>query len=90
MYKMNFRFVLSCLVILFCSLCLIGCAISPAPISDISGNFEFAKLLEEIRQKEKLPAIAASVIIDGDIYAKHLSVLENTEQTIGWRSKINF
>lgn len=67
---MKFRFVLSYLIILFCSLCLIGCAISPAPINDISGNFEFAKLLEEIRQKEKLPAIAASVIIDGDIYAK--------------------
>lgn len=49
---------------------LIGCAISPAPISGKSGDYDFAGLLEEIRQKEKLPAIAASVIIDGDIYAK--------------------
>ena len=70
MYKIKNRFVFSCLVLLFCSICLIGCATSPAPISDKSGNFEFAKLLEEIRQKEKLPAIAASVIIDGDIYSK--------------------
>jgi len=70
MYKILFKFVLSFLVSSFLLMHLIGCAISPAPISDKSGDYEFAELLEEIRQKEKLPAIAASVIIDGDIYVK--------------------
>ena len=70
MYKILFKSVLYFLVSLFLSLYLIGCAISPAPIGDKSGDYEFAKLIEELRQKEKLPAIAASVIIDGNIYVK--------------------
>jgi CubicO group peptidase (beta-lactamase class C family) len=70
MNKTLFRHVLSFLVSLFLLLHLVGCAITPAPISDKSGDYEFAGLLEEIRQKEKLPAIAASVIIDGNIYVK--------------------
>ena len=56
--------------LLLCLLNLVGCATAPAPINIKSGNSEFARLLETIRQKENLPAIAASVIIDGDIYAK--------------------
>ena len=56
--------------LLLCLLYLVGCATAPAPINIKSGNSEFARLLETIRQKENLPAIAASVIIDGDIYAK--------------------
>jgi CubicO group peptidase (beta-lactamase class C family) len=66
----SFRFVFSCLVFVLSSILLAGCAISPAPISDNSGNYELAILLEDIRQKEKLPAIASAIIIDGDIYAK--------------------
>ena len=68
--KIKLRFVLSFLVSSFLLMHLTGCAITPAPISDKSGDYEFAQLLEKIRQKEKLPAIAGSVIIDGDIYAK--------------------
>ena len=70
MYKAKKRFVLFYLGLSFCWICLLGCAITPAPITEKSGDSDFAQLLETIRQKEKLPAIAASVIIDGDIYAK--------------------
>ena len=70
MYRLLLRLALSFIVLSLLLVHLIGCAISPAPISDKSGDFEFAELLEEIRQKEKLPAIAASVIIKGDIYVK--------------------
>jgi CubicO group peptidase (beta-lactamase class C family) len=70
MYKIKKRFARTYLGLLFCWLCLIGCATSPAPITDKSGDSDFAQILESIRQKENLPAIAASVIIDGDIYVK--------------------
>jgi len=70
MHKVFFRFAFTFLVSSLLLMHIIGCAIYPAPISDKSGNYEFAKLLEEIRQKEDLPAIAASVIIDGKIIAK--------------------
>jgi CubicO group peptidase (beta-lactamase class C family) len=64
------KFALACLGLLICWLYFLGCAITPAPITEKSGDHDLAQLLEKIRQKEKLPAIAASVIIDGDIYAK--------------------
>ena len=70
MYKIKKRFARTYLGLLFCWLCLIGCATSPAPITDKSGDSDFAQILESIRQNENLPAIAASVIIDGDIYVK--------------------
>ena len=70
MYKINKWFAHTILGILFCLLCLLGCATTPAPITDKSGDSDFALLLEAIRQKEKLPAIAGSVIIDGNIYVK--------------------
>lgn len=70
MHKIKKRFVLTYLGLLFCWVFFLGCATAPAPISEKSGSPDFAKLLETIRQREKLPAIAASVIIDGDIYAK--------------------
>ena len=70
MIKILFRHFLCFLVSLYFILHLVGCAITPAPISDKSGDYEFAEILEEIRQKDKLPAIAASVIINGDIYVK--------------------
>ncbi len=46
-----------------------GCAAAPAPIFDHSGNADLAELLESIRVKEKVPAIAAAVIINGNIHA---------------------
>ena len=56
------------LVILYL-LSFLGCASSPAPIMDQSGDSDLAKLLESIRVKERLPALAAAVILDGKIYA---------------------
>jgi CubicO group peptidase (beta-lactamase class C family) len=70
MHKTKKRSVLTYLVLLFCWLYLLGCATAPAPITDNSGDSDFAQLLEAIRQKENLPAMAASVIIDGHIYTK--------------------
>ena len=69
MYKTQKRFVLVYLGLLFCWICFLGCAATSAPVTDKSGDSDFAQLLETIRQKEKLPALAASVIINGNIYA---------------------
>lgn len=49
--------------------CLYGCAATPAPIFESSGDSNLAELLESIRIEQRLPALAAAVIIDGDIYA---------------------
>lgn len=49
--------------------CLLGCAATPAPIFKRSGDADLAELLESIRIKEKLPAIAAAIIINGKIHA---------------------
>lgn len=49
--------------------CLYGCATAPASILASSGDSNLAELLESIRVEERLPALAAAVIIDGDIYA---------------------
>ena len=70
MHKIKKRFALIYLLLFFFWLYFLGCATSPAPITDKSGDFDFAQILETMRQKEKLPAIAGSVIIDGDIYAQ--------------------
>ena len=70
MHKIKKKIALTCLGLLICWLSFLGCAITPAPITEKSGDYDFAQLLENIRQEEKLPAIAASVIIDGDIHAK--------------------
>ena len=50
-------------------LCLLGCATAPAPILDQSGGADFAALLDSIRVKERLPALAAAVIVGGKIHA---------------------
>ena len=50
-------------------LCLYGCATAPAPIFASSGDSNLAELLESARAEERLPALAAAVIINGDIYA---------------------
>ena len=70
MHKIKKKFALACLGLIICWLCFLGCAIAPAPITEKSGDHDFARLLETIRQEENLPALAASVIIDGKIYAK--------------------
>jgi len=46
-----------------------GCATAPAPITERSGDTDFAKLLESVRVKEGLPALSAAVVIDREIYA---------------------
>lgn len=56
-------------------LCLFGCATTsapdaaPAPVTQHSGDADFAKLLESIRVEEGLLALAAAIIIDGKIHS---------------------
>ena len=69
MYITKKRFVLISLGLLFCWICFIGCATAPAPISTRSGDADLAGILESVRVKERLPALAAAIIIDGKIYA---------------------
>ena len=69
MKKIILRFVPSFLVSLFLSASLIGCATAPSPILSSSGQSSLAELLESIRVEERLPALAAAVIIDGKIHA---------------------
>ena len=55
--------------------CLLACATSPpydaipAPVTQDSGDTDFAKLIESIRVEGGLPALSAAVIIDGKTYA---------------------
>jgi len=55
-------------LLIYC-LCSLGCATAPATITDKSGDSDLAGLLESIRMKERLPALAAAIIIDGKISA---------------------
>jgi len=65
---MKKRLFIICLGSLFLVAFLLGCATAPAPILPHSGNSNLAGLLESIRVKERLPALASAVIIDGKIY----------------------
>ena len=69
MYKTKKRFATTYLGLLICWLCFLGCATAPSTITDKSGDSDLAELLESIRVKERLPALAAAIIIDGKIYA---------------------
>ena len=69
MHKIKKRFATTYLGLLICWLCFLGCATAPATITDKSGDSDLAGLLESIRVKERLPALAAAIIIDGKIYA---------------------
>ena len=69
MNKIKKRFATTYLGLLICWLCFLGCATAPATITDKSGDSDLAGLLESIRVKERLPALAAAIIIDGKIYA---------------------
>jgi CubicO group peptidase (beta-lactamase class C family) len=69
MHKIKKRFAPIYLGLLICWLCFLGCATEPAPITDKSGDSDLAELLESVRVKEKLPALASAIIIDGKIYA---------------------
>lgn len=51
------------------SLVLFGCATAPASIGDQAGDFDLAELLESIRVEERLPALAAAIILDGKVHA---------------------
>jgi CubicO group peptidase (beta-lactamase class C family) len=59
----------------FMTIYLSGCAVSPvpkvapAPITKHSGDTELATLIESIRMKEGLTALAAAIIINGRIYS---------------------
>ena len=53
----------------FLCTCLFGCTFASAPINASSGNSTLAGLLESIRVEERLPSLAAAVIIDGNIHA---------------------
>lgn len=61
---MKKRFVLTYLGSLFCWIFFLGCATAPAPILPRSGDSDLAGLLESIRVKERLPALAAAIIIE--------------------------
>lgn len=49
--------------------CLMGCASTPAPISTRCGDVDLAEVLESIRTEERLPAIAAAVVVHGKLHA---------------------
>jgi len=59
----------------FIGLCLAGCVTTPtldlipAPVTENSGNRELGELIESIRVKEGLPALAAAIIVDGKIHS---------------------
>lgn len=59
----------------FIGLCLAGCAMTPtldlalAPVTESSGDMELGELIESIRVKEGLPALAAAIIVDGKIHS---------------------
>ena len=54
--------------LLFC-IFFLGCATTPAPILPLSGDSDLAELLESIRVQERLPALAAAIVLDSKIYA---------------------
>jgi CubicO group peptidase (beta-lactamase class C family) len=69
MCQIKKRFVFAYLgALLFCKFFL-GCATAPAPILPRSGDCDLADLLESIRIQERLPALAAAIILDGKIDA---------------------
>jgi len=63
------------LALAFCMVCLFGCKsflipkAAPSPITEHSGDVEFANLIESIRVKEGLTALASALIVDGKIYS---------------------
>lgn len=63
------RFIFFYLLQLILWACFCGCAAAPAPILASSGDSDLAELLESVRADQRLPALAAAIIIDGDIYA---------------------
>jgi len=41
----------------------------PAPVTQESGDADFAKLLNSIRREERLPGLAAAIIIDSKLHS---------------------
>ena len=65
-------------IILLNFLCLgglVACAMSPpydaipAPVTQKSGDTDLAELLNSIRLEERLPGLAAAIIVDGKLYS---------------------
>ena len=73
----------------FCIGGLIACATSPpydaipAPVTQASGNAEFGKLLNSIRIEERLPGLAAAIIIDGKLHTAAAVGIRETD-TNNW------
>jgi CubicO group peptidase (beta-lactamase class C family) len=63
------------LLLAFCMICFLGCKsllipkAAPSPITKHSGDVELAKLIESIRVKEGLAALASALIVNGQIYS---------------------
>jgi len=59
----------------FCMVCFFGCKsllipkAAPSPITKHSGDVDLANLIESIRVKEGLAALAAALIVNGKIYS---------------------
>ena len=69
MFQIKKRFVLVYLGSLLFCIFFLGCATAPAPILPRSGDSDLAELLESIRVQERLPALAAAIVLDSKIYA---------------------
>jgi len=69
MCQIKKKFVLAYLGSILFSIFFLGCATAPAPILPRSGDCDLAELLESIRGQERLPALAAAIILDGKIEA---------------------
>jgi len=69
MCQIKKRFILVYLGSLLFCIFFLGCATAPAPILPRSGDSDLAELLESIRVQERLPALAAAIVLDSKIYA---------------------
>ena len=69
MCQIKKRFILVYLGSLLFCIFFLGCATAPAPILPRSGDSDLAELLESIRVQERLPALAAAIVLDRKIYA---------------------
>lgn len=67
--KFRFMALAFCMVFIFgCKALLIPKAL-PSPVTKHSGDVEFATLIESIRVKEGLAALASAIIVDGKIHS---------------------
>ena len=75
MGRHTYRGIASILLGFMCIGFLLACETSPpynaipAPVTRESGDADFAELLNSIRLEERLPGLAAAIIVDGKLYA---------------------